>query len=465
MGGGAADQGQTCAADQGQTCADPLSEPAVLERRHQSHPPRVLLPRHGLPPELSSLPIPDEILAEIFLRLPTPTDLIRPSGACVSFRRVAAGRSFVRRFRKLHHPPLLGFLDERGVFLPALPPYPSAPEASAPALAADFSFSFLPAPARDWVVRDSRDGRVLLDRTCPLRKIPFREMVVCDPLHRQFLLLPPIPDDLAATVEDPILTDTSSSEAFLIPRWEDDEAGTAEETSFRVIWMSQCHTKLFALVFSSNTGQWRAVPSRSWDDLLEGLVWTGSTILYCREYVYGCFYWRTGWDVNMKMLVLDTRMMQFSSINPPHEVKYNFAVAMVEAGKGRLGMFVLADASDLSYSTRQNDGGGSSQWQMEKTISLGSGYLFSIIGSAERYLFLYRWQSSISDFRVFTLDIKTFQLQQVCRAPKLCKLDAYINFPPSVLSLPTISSDKLFALPLLSFFFITACLMLHSSSL
>ncbi|XP_047079008.1 uncharacterized protein LOC124689535 [Lolium rigidum] len=426
MGGGAADQGQSC--------ADPPSEPAVLEQRHHSHPPRVLLPRHGLRPESSSLPIPDEILAEIFLRLSTPTDLIRASGACASFRRVAAGRSFVRRFRKLHHPPLLGFLDERGVFLPALPPYPSAPAD----IAADFSFSFLPAPARDWVVRDSRDGRVLLDRTCPLLKIPFREMVVCDPLHRRFLLLPPIPDDLAATVEDPILTDTSSSEAFLIPRCEDDE----EETSFRAIWMSQCQTKLFAFVFSSNTGQWRAVPSRSWNDLLAGLLPIGSAIFYHRECLYGCFYWRTGRSMEMKMLVLDTGMMEFSIVEPLHEFRYSLDVATVEAGKGRLGMFVLADAMcNLSYSTRQNDGGGSStQWQMEQTVSLGSGYLFSIIGTAERYLFLYRWQSSVSDFRVFAVDIKTFQLQQVCHVPKLCKLDAYINFPPSVLSLPTISS-------------------------
>ncbi|KAM0907911.1 hypothetical protein ACQ4PT_015790 [Festuca glaucescens] len=67
--------------------------------------------------EIVSLPVPDDLLAEIFLRLPTPADILRASAACVSFRRVAAHRSFVRRFRKLHAPPLLGFFDDR-VFHP-----------------------------------------------------------------------------------------------------------------------------------------------------------------------------------------------------------------------------------------------------------------------------------------------------------------------------------------------------------
>ena len=134
---------------------------------------------------MASLPIPDELLADIILWLPSPVDLARASAACVSFRRVTADRSFLRWYRKRHAPPLLGFLDRHKVFYPATTPYPSASAASAVDLAADFSLSFLPAPASDWVLQDIRDGRVLLDR--PMRvhnsTVVVPEVVVCDPVQ------------------------------------------------------------------------------------------------------------------------------------------------------------------------------------------------------------------------------------------------------------------------------------------
>ena len=150
-GGGAADQSQTSAE----------ARLAVLEHPREAHPPRLLLRA------MASLPIPDELLAEIFLRLPTPADLARASAACVSFRRVAAGRSFVRRFRKLHAPPLLGFLERPKAFHPAIAPHHSASAARVVSWAADFSFSFLPAPARHWAMQDTRDGRVVLYSRLP----------------------------------------------------------------------------------------------------------------------------------------------------------------------------------------------------------------------------------------------------------------------------------------------------------
>ncbi|XP_044432414.1 uncharacterized protein [Triticum aestivum] len=144
--------------------------------------------------------IPDHLLAEIFLRLPDPADLARASAACLTFHRLATDRYFLRRFRCLHAPPLLGFLDRDG-FHPALAPHPSAPAARALALAADFSFSFLPSH-RLWTVQDSRDGRVLLQRGPEMGEVAliFRELAVCDPFHRWHLMLPPVPRDLVASV-------------------------------------------------------------------------------------------------------------------------------------------------------------------------------------------------------------------------------------------------------------------------
>ena len=59
--------------------------------------------------------LPDELLEDIFLRLDDAADLARASASCTSFRRVVSSRRFLRRFRSLHTPPVLGFLEFIGV--------------------------------------------------------------------------------------------------------------------------------------------------------------------------------------------------------------------------------------------------------------------------------------------------------------------------------------------------------------
>ncbi|KAM0865383.1 hypothetical protein ACQ4PT_043311 [Festuca glaucescens] len=88
----------------------------------------------------------EEILEEILIRVPTSAALARASTACASFRRIITARPFLRRYRKLHPPPLLGFAGENGGFDPVQEPHPSAPLARALADAADFSYSYVPKP-------------------------------------------------------------------------------------------------------------------------------------------------------------------------------------------------------------------------------------------------------------------------------------------------------------------------------
>ncbi|VAH38811.1 unnamed protein product [Triticum turgidum subsp. durum] len=379
--------------------------------------------------------IPDELLVEILLRLPTPEDLIRASAACVSFRRLVADRAFLRRFRKLHPAPLLGFLDYKG-FHPAVPPHPSAPAASAVARAADFDFTFLPPPYWGWTVREVRDGRVLLDRPCRHDELGplFKEMVVCDPLHRRYLLLPPIPDDLAAPAVCQILIERDCfADCFLAP------SGDEEETSFRVIWMTLLQTKLMAAVFSSGTGQWQTL-SRS-EPLPGFLLSTWKFWFVSRHYAHGCFYWVSG--TSEKLLVLDIRTMEFSMVDHPPCARFSGDdVAIVEAGQGITLMFVpKPDTSRLIYTVWRNNGGSSTQWQMEnEPFLLDSGSV--IKGAVGRHLLLYYVGSSSVERGCYTRDVDTFQLERVCGAypdPS----EAYCNLPPSLLSLPTVSSGKL----------------------
>ncbi|KAF7104596.1 hypothetical protein CFC21_105485 [Triticum aestivum] len=295
--------------------------------------------------------IPDHLLAEIFLRLPNPQDLVRASAACPTFRRISTDRSFLRCFRRLHSPPILGFLD-RGGFHPAMPPHPSAPAARA---LADFTFSFLPSHRR-WTVQDVRDGRVLLARNIGQHGQPpaFRDLAVCDPLHRRYVLLPPLPHGLAASLEHPFPRVSEDRwKRFLVPLGEDEAA--AGETTFRVILMAHRKTSLSAFYFSSSTDQWQAA-SKGLNDLALGkrdMVEMSSVQPYIhrRHYAYGCFYWDWLNFGMKKLLLLDTATMEFSTADLPPGKWSKQGIAIVEAGEGRLGMFGFhrETASDLSY--------------------------------------------------------------------------------------------------------------------
>ncbi|XP_040253395.1 uncharacterized protein [Aegilops tauschii subsp. strangulata] len=412
--------------------------------------------------ELLLTEIPDHPLTEILLRLPTPQDLARACAACSTFRRIATDASFRRRFRRLHAPPLLGFLDREG-FHPAAPPHPAAPAARALARIADFSFSFLPSYC-SWTVQDVRDGRVLLARDPDPQEEDeqppvFTDLVVCDPLHRRFIVLPPVPRDLAASVDDPAdpVFCGCFCEPSLIPPSEEEAAAALEETAFRVIWFAHSNIKVYTLVFSSSTRQWRAAASQGLTDLLTGegeltMITPQHPLFRGHYYACGCVYWK--WMTNerwKKLLVLDTRRMEFSIADLPLEAWNMADIAIVEAGEDKLGLFGLRDefADVLCYIVGRKQGENLSHWQTEKTISLDYSYQHCIGATTGRYLLLEREEGSLFrwlgldslNMEYFSLDVETLHLERVCGKPissGTSRTHLYTNFPPPLLSSPTI---------------------------
>ncbi|KAM3309800.1 hypothetical protein ACQJBY_030845 [Aegilops geniculata] len=195
----------------------------------------------------------DEILEEIFIRLPTPAALARASTTSPRFRRIITERPFLRRIRALHPPPLLGFAVDRRAFHHAQEPHPSAPLARALADGADFSYSFVPTPQPSqeqrspWYHRDIRDGRVLLERSYLFGVgAAFPNLAVCDPVSRRYVLLPSIPEEMAVQQER-----LAEFGPMLGPAAED-----GDDTSFTVICTACYNSKLVTFVFSSVTGQW-----------------------------------------------------------------------------------------------------------------------------------------------------------------------------------------------------------------
>ncbi|XP_044318651.1 uncharacterized protein [Triticum aestivum] len=350
-----------------------------LVRTPSQPPPPPPLPLSAPTPEsgrkMALSEIPDELLVEILLGLPTPEDLIRASAACVSFRRLVADRAFLRRFRKLHPAPLLGFLDYKG-FHPAEPPHPSAPAARADG----------PSPAPPTSTSPSSP--------------------------------PPTGSGTGPCGKSATAASSSTDPAAI------------QGTSFRVIWMLLLKTKPMAAVFSSSTGQWRAITSLIHSDSLPGFALSTWKLWFVsRHYAHGCFYWVSG--TSEKLLVLDIRTMEFSMVDHPPCARYSGDdVAIVEAGQGITLMFVpKPDTSRLIYTVWRNNGGSSTHWQMQnEPFSLDSGSV--IKGAVGRHLLLYYGGSSSVERGCYT---------RVCGSypdPS----EAYCNFPPSLLSSPRVSS-------------------------
>ncbi|KAF7099126.1 hypothetical protein CFC21_100815 [Triticum aestivum] len=440
-----------------------------------------------------SIPIPDELMEEIFLRLPTLRALALASATCTSFRRVIKGRTFRRRFSALHRPPLLGFMDAAG-FQPAQAPHPSAPLTGAFGRCA-VDFSFVPAVVSSsscyvspdeggprWRPRDVRDGRVLLDwRSLQAPVLNYwsypeegyevsilmdsREHVdfydyglrlawtrrewcnaadfhlaVCDPLSRRYVLLPTIPEDLAAQPQDRLW----EFEPVLAPNTSDD----GEEEPFKVICIARYRTKLVLFVFRSTTMQWCVVESPvfpSFDDMS------------CFDCVRGCFYWTQPWCWSDHLMVLDTRTLRFSTIN--FLTGYHLQLtdtdpifdnrrpnALVVGREGAIEMFSLVcqhGTFALHHTSLQNN---SDEWELKKIIQLPRQYYdysVSTVGAAQGFLFFQCAPDGIhlENVDYYSMDVKTYEITKVCTKMddflNLKRALPYFSFPP-LLSEPTI---------------------------
>ncbi|CAL5083445.1 unnamed protein product [Urochloa decumbens] len=372
------------------------------------------------PPHLSS-----DLLEEIFLRIGSPADLARASAACVSFHRLISDPGFLRRYRSIHPPLLLGLVCKS--FEPVEEPHPNAPVARALARAADFTFDYLPrGRCHLW---DVRDGRLLLScsREGVKDSFVFPGLAVCDPLSRRYLLLPPIPDDLVASVhvQECRIRDF---EAFFLPYGRGEQ-----EASFRVIGVTECDEKLAVFVFSSATFGWSIGVSTSWDALTLHpddfiLPWPSC------YYSYGCFYWKVVGQ--NKLLRLKTNDMEFAIVVLP--LDHNFMKSViVEAGEGRIGMFYgtsNGNGTSLYYATIQIGGQRTSHWKVENIISLPVGYYSAIITSLEGYIILLsvpKRDGMPSPY--FSLEIKTLKIERIGRMiHHYGKVYPYFGFPPSM---------------------------------
>ncbi|XP_047069972.1 uncharacterized protein LOC124678085 [Lolium rigidum] len=407
------------------------------------------------------LALTDDLLAEVLARVPSPADLARASSSCASLHRVATSARFLRQFRSLHAPPPLGvYFPDGAAFYPALPPNPAAPAARALALAADFSFAFLPAPARAWLVRDHRDGRFLLDRAAPAGSTAFTEISVCDPLFRRHIPLPPIPADLAASVENPYLQrggdeglpHSRSNEIFLAAPRRTSDNDNSSSPPFAVIWMACCRGKLVAFSFSSESQHWHTLSPPVHQALSMRRVM--GVRLGQRNHAHGCFYWMI--TLTRRWLVLDTRKMEFSilDISPVllgRTMMFSNQITTLESEQGRTTVVV----SDLFRTDKRcvlyfyTFMSFTDRWQLQHKITLPEEWgdrFRGIIGAFEQRLFikLDHPKENLGDpveqnVTYFWFDVKTMEVGRFTEISSATVNEAYLytGFAPS-LSLPSI---------------------------
>ncbi|CAN6175739.1 unnamed protein product [Urochloa humidicola] len=335
----------------------------------------------------------------------------------------ASPADLARRHRSIH-PPLLQ---------PAEAPHPSAVVAHAVARAADFSFDFVPRPTNlnRWHPCDVRDGHVLIDCRSftegddDEEELLSLDLAVCNPLSRRHLLLPPVTDDLLASIELEN-KDMFNSGACFVP-----SRDMEEETPFSVMCWMHSKTKVVVFFFSSGSDHWTVGTSTSWDDL--GLLEEVDSLGSC-QCVDGCFHWKVNYTNKLLKLDLNTMELSTYDLPPDHE---GADIVIVDSEEGKVAMFsqVGAGTSVKYYNLLQNGTEKSHEWHMKSTIPLPGQYTseFYINGPAEGYIFLagnLKEQDAVHS-AFFSLEIKSLKIERVSRKtfPFRYALP-YFGYPP-----------------------------------
>ncbi|GJN32657.1 hypothetical protein PR202_gb21177 [Eleusine coracana subsp. coracana] len=270
-------------------------------------------PVHGhLELEVTALPLEqlacltDDLLEEIFLRIPCPADLIRTSATCAASSSttpssVATAPSTRRSsLDSLTWPttsssnsPLCSCLSQTQAAGTSTPP--------------TFVTAASSSNASNFLMRQARWTSLF----------PIRHPAS---LSRRYL--PPLPWDQGLDDFD----------AAFAP------CDDADETSFRVISAMYYETKLMVRVFDSVSGSWTVATSAAWDalSLSNGTITGRPPLLWSPCYVLGYFYWKV--HGKNKLIKLEIDRMEFSTIELPsgHE---GHAVVLLETEEGSLGMF------------------------------------------------------------------------------------------------------------------------------
>ncbi|KAF8689968.1 hypothetical protein HU200_041603 [Digitaria exilis] len=246
----------------------------------------------------------DADLEEILLRLPSPADLARAAAlVCRRWRRVASGPAFLRRFRRLHPPQLLGFFICKGG-RPYRDHVLDRLEGRVPDQSPPGARPYLPPGGPRRIPPSPAAGTSPSAGCLPHRDIP-KHFAICDPLSGHSVVLPARDNSqyfgskfLGAAL---VISDKDEGDVF----------------SFEVL-IATCYKKPRLGAFSSSKREWAVVPCPDAKKKIKPWIgddpWIGDG-----AHASGCVYWVVhDWEWEFEyILVLNSQTKRFSTINLP----------------------------------------------------------------------------------------------------------------------------------------------------
>ncbi|RLN27614.1 hypothetical protein C2845_PM05G19140 [Panicum miliaceum] len=315
----------------------------------------------------------DDVLLDIFLRLPSLPSLVRAAFTCRAFlAAVRSSPTFRRRLRELHPQPLLGFffVDPYGHRNPSFATLrrQSDPDLAGAVRGADFFLTRVPAgddacPRPRWEMRDCRGGYLLLVNW------EAEQIYAYNPVTRALHLIPVPPDEIADGFHGEFV-----HHGFHIVS--SDEA----PESFRVVCVCYDASRVRAAVFSSGTREWRVLP---WEEPAPAQPAEDQYWLLMGTQVNGSLY--SARADQAYMVVLDTATLQFACIDLPEHLKGEGHI--YRAGETKDGKLCIVSAVDFNMSVwyRTTGADGVDKWMLDKIFALEEEVLETTGGSRDEH--------------------------------------------------------------------------------
>jgi hypothetical protein len=325
-------------------------------------------PESPPPAPTTILTIGEDLLLEIFLRLPSLPTLVRAAFACRTFlNTIRSSPTFRPTFHALHPPPLIGlFLTHREGDIPSFAPLRGGADKDHAAVlrGSDFYLTRVPDDQGCWTIRDCRDGYLLLHNE---RSGIF---AAYSPLARALRRIPSPPTE-------PL------RELYIL---------SERHGSFRLVCVHEDGLQVRAVVFSSHSREWQVLP---WTDAATINKHHPNDDKQCLppapttgKLVNGRVYWAR----NDYLILLDTTTLQFSSMDlpPPMDGQKPFVVG--ETKDEELCMVCAIDhrlTVAIWVRKRADDGDDVEKWMLDREVTLPEIPMFKLAAPSRGFLYLY----------------------------------------------------------------------------